>query len=278
MKKNSKWVKVVKKLLKRLVRDIAYLVIGTSVVAWKLLLWTIKNLGCFIAGVYGIIYKVIPYFTSKIYCKVPKLIKTTIIYILLIGTVLGVYSTHNVVLANSINEMNKTTIEVKESKILSLIKKNTKLSEENKNYSELKAELEKVKAENQKLRTIDSLNTIESDIYNKAVEVGLTHEQAILVIAISKHETGKWTSNAFKNKNNFGGVMCSTGLKIYNTYNEGLEAFVKLLKNRYFDKGLNTIEKIGGVYCPIGATNDPTGVNQYWIPNITKFYNEYLNK
>lgn len=271
-------LKVVKKLLKGLIRNIIFFIVGLVAIIIKLAIEFIRNTGRFIAGVYGILYKVIPYFTEKVYRRIPKLVKTTIIYVLVIGTVLGVYSTHNVVLANSINEMNKTTIEVKESKILSLIKKNTKLSEENKSYSELKAELDKIKEENQRLRTIDSLNAIERDIYKKAIELGMTHEQAILVISISKHETGKWTSNAFKNKNNFGGVMCNTGIKAYNTYNDGLTGFVTLLKNRYFDKGLDTIEKIGEVYCPIGAANDPTGVNVYWIPNVTKYYNEYLSK
>lgn len=275
MKKNNKtWSKG----LKKVVIYIGYFIVGLVVITYRMLISFIKNSGRFIAGVYGIVYKVIPYFTEKIYCRIPKLVKTTIIYILVAGTILGIHSTHNVVLANSINEINQTTIELKENKILSLIKKNTKLSKENKSYSELKAELEKVKQENQKLRTIDSLNTIENDIYNKAIQTGMTHEQAILVISISKHETGKWTSKAFKTKNNFGGIMCSTGLKTYSTYEDGLNSFINLLKNRYFDKGLNTIEEIGNVYCPVGASNDPTGVNQYWIPNITKFYNEYLNK
>ena len=152
---------------------------------------------------------------------------------------------------------------------------NTKLSEENKSYSELKAELDKIKVENQRLRTIDSLNAIESDIYNKSVSIGLTHEQSILVVSISKHETGKWTSNAFINKKNFGGIMGTNGLKVYNSYEEGLSSFVNLLKNRYFDKGLNTIEQIGNVYCPIGCDND-NGTNQHWIPRVTQYYNEYI--
>lgn len=34
----------------------------------------------------------------------------------------------------------------------------------------------------------------------------MTDEQAYLLIAISRHETGNWSSSAFKNKNNFGGL------------------------------------------------------------------------
>lgn len=266
----------VKKLLKGLARNIVCFIVGTIAIAIWILKEFIRNLGRLIVGLFGITYIVIPSLISKI--KTPKLMKITIIYLLVFGSITGVYASHNVALANSINEMNKTTIEVKENKIISLINKNTKLSEENKSYVELKKELEQTKYELQKLRTINSLNDIERDIYDKAVEIGLTHEQGILLISISKHETGNWKSNAFINKNNFGGVMCSDGLRIYDTYNDGLNGFVNLLKNRYFDKGLDTIEKIGAVYCPIGAANDPKGVNKHWIPNVTKFYNEYLTK
>lgn len=72
--------------------------------------------------------------------------------------------------------------------------------------------------------------------------------------------------------------MGSNGLKSYSSFDEGLDAFVSLLKNRYFNKGLTTIEKIQPVYCPVGAKNDPNNLNKYWSANVTKYYNEYLNK
>ena len=277
MKKNDKkWVKVAKKLGKIYLREIVSFIVGLVAIILWLLKEFVRNAGRLIVGLYGIGYIVIPNLMSKI--KTPKLIKITIVYLLIFGSITGVYATHNVIEANDINKENKIAIELKDSKILSLINKNTKLSEENKSYVELKKELEQTKYELQKIRTINSLNNIERDIYDKAVEIGLTHEQGILLISISKHETGNWKSNAFINKNNFGGVMCSDGLKIYDTYNDGLNGFVTLLKNRYFDKGLDTIEKIQPVYCPIGAKNDPNNKNIYWLPTVTKFYNEYLNK
>ena len=46
---------------------------------------------------------------------------------------------------------------------------------------------------NQKISFIDDIN--------KALESDLTHEQAILVVAISKHETGNWTSELYKKNN-----------------------------------------------------------------------------
>lgn len=141
---------------------------------------------------------------------------------------------------------------------------------------------EKVSVEEEKQETVElsqemcHLGEIECKIYNKSIEYGLSREQAFIVVSISRHETGKWTSKAFLEKYNLGGIMCSTGLRQYSSLNEGIDAFVSLLKNRYFDKGLNTIEKIQPVYCPVGASNDPKGLNQYWLPMVTKYYNEYI--
>ena len=277
MKKNDKkWVKVAKKLGKIYLREIVSFIVGLVAIILWLLKEFVRNAGRLIVGLYGIGYIVITNLISKI--KTPKLIKITIVYLLIFGSITGVYATHNVIVANDINKENKIAIELKDSKILSLINKNTKLSEENKSYVELKKELEQTKYELQKIRTINSLNNIERDIYDKAVEIGLSHEQSIMIVAISKHETGHWKSPAFVDRNNFGGVMVSYGIKIYASYEDGLDGFVTLLKNRYFDKGLDTIEKIQPVYCPIGASNDPNNKNIYWIPTVTQFYNEYLTK
>ena len=131
-----------------------------------------------------------------------------------------------------------------------------------------------------RLKVIAKLNDIEKSIYNKSIESELTHEQAILVVAISKHETGNWTSNLYKNNNNFGGIYNSKEQKFYSyeSNDKGLQVFVNLLKNNYFGKGLDTIEEIGSKYCPVGAENDPTGVNQHWVPKVTQYYNNYLGK
>lgn len=123
-----------------------------------------------------------------------------------------------------------------------------------------------------------SLSEIECKIYNRAIELGLTREQSLIALSISKHETGKWTSKAFKNKNNFGGVMKNGSLANYKTQDEGLDAFITLLKKYYFGEGRNTIEKIGEKYCPVGAENDPNNLNKNWIPKVTHYYEQYLEK
>jgi hypothetical protein len=72
--------------------------------------------------------------------------------------------------------------------------------------------------------------------------------------------------------------MTSKGLKSYSTYEEGLDHFVSVLKNYYFDEGLTTIEQIGAKYCPVGAENDPKGLNVNWVPSVTSIYNSYTQK
>lgn len=115
-------------------------------------------------------------------------------------------------------------------------------------------------------------------IYTKAKANGLTREQSLIVVSISAHETGYWTSQVFKARNNFGGVTCDTGFRKYDSLESGLNHFVDLLTNYYFEEGFDTIEKIGNKYCPVGAKNDPKGLNKNWIPSVTSIYNSYLQK
>ena len=112
-------------------------------------------------------------------------------------------------------------------------------------------------------------------IKKKALEIGMTEEQAKMSVSISAWETGRWTSSAYHNKNNVGGMMCNSGLITYNSLDEGIEAFLINLKNNYFDIGLDTFDKIQKKYCPIGAKNDPTGLNKNWLNGVNKMYEEF---
>lgn len=100
----------------------------------------------------------------------------------------------------------------------------------------------------------------------------------VLFAAISFHETANGTSNAIRNYNNPGGLMDpSTGsMKLYRfaTLEDGLDAMGRTLHNRIIRDGLNTVEKLGNVYAPLGAKNDPNGLNQHWIPTINNLASE----
>ena len=81
-----------------------------------------------------------------------------------------------------------------------------------------------------------------------------------------------------KKLNNVGGMMCNSGLRSYDSLDDGIEAYLNNLKYNYFDIGLDTLEKIQPKYCPIGAANDPTGLNKYWLSGTQKKYNELIGK
>ena len=231
----------------------------------KLIKGLIKAFALLIAQIAKMIYLIIKAFNNlnaKLFMKLPRLLKVAIIY-----TLIGL----------SIFAFEKPRVLVKEVLSSSIVEQVETLQNEIDNL------LMQIKAKDNeiaRLKVIAKLNDIEKSIYNKSIESELTHEQAILVVAISKHETGNWTSNLYKNNNNFGGIYNSKEQKFYSyeSNDKGLQTFVNLLKNNYFGKGLDTIEEIGAKYCPIDASNDPTGVNQHWVPKVTQYYNNYLGK
>lgn len=231
----------------------------------KLIKGLIKAFALVIAQIAKIIYLIIRAFNNlnaKLFMKMPRLARVIIIY-LLVGL--------------SIFAFEKPRVLVKEVLSSSIVEQVETLKNEiNIQNNQLKQKDNEI----EKLKVIAKLNDIEKKIYNKSIESELTHEQAILVVAISKHETGNWTSELYKKNNNFGGIYNSREEKFYSyeSNEKGLQAFVNLLKNNYFGQGLDTIEKIGAKYCPVGASNDPTGVNQYWVPRVTQYYNNYLGK
>jgi hypothetical protein len=192
--------------------------------------------------------------------KLPRLLRVAIIY-LLIGLSLFAFEKPRVLVKEVLSSSIVEQVETLQNEIDNLL-------------TQIKAKDNEIA----RLQVIAKLNDTEKSIYNKSVESGLTHEQAILLVAISKHETGNWTSDLYKNNNNFGGIYNGREEKFYSykSKEEGLQAFVNLLKNNYFGKGLNTIEEIGNKYCPVGASNDPKGVNQHWIPKVSQYYNNYL--
>jgi hypothetical protein len=231
----------------------------------KLIKGLIKAFALLIAQIAKMIYLIIKAFNNlnaKLFMKLPRLLKVAIIY-----TLIGL----------SIFAFEKPRVLVKEVLSSSIVEQVETLENE---INIQDNQITQQKQEIERLNVVVKLNDIEKKIYNVAINSELTHEQAILVVAISKHETGNWTSNLYKNNNNFGGIYNSKEQKFYSyeSNDKGLQAFVNLLKNNYFGKGLDTIEEIGAKYCPIGASNDPTGVNQHWVPKVTQYYNNYLGK
>jgi len=96
----------------------------------------------------------------------------------------------------------------------------------------------------------------------------------VLMAAIAFQETGKGTSNAVVLYNNPGGLMdpASNWLSLlqFESLEDGLNSMAKTLSRLILKEGKVTIQELGSAYAPVGADNDPFGLNDYWVPNVTK--------
>ncbi|EHT3657994.1 CHAP domain-containing protein [Staphylococcus pseudintermedius] len=90
-----------------------------------------------------------------------------------------------------------------------------------------------------------------------------------VAIIASESQWGKG-ANATKQKNPLSVMGAGTiHDSEFSTIEKGLEAGAKNLQEEYINKGLTSPEKIGPKYAPtIGATNDPSGMNNNWIPTV----------
>ena len=227
----------------------------------KMLMLLVKALFMIGKSIVKIIYLIIKFIDNlmaKLFMKLPRLLRVGVVYSLIGLAILNFVN----VPSKSVSAKTETTEKV------AIATENLPVETTEKPIVEEKVENITCKFDNENA----------CKIYDKAIEKGLTEKQSLLVVAISTHETGYWTSKAFTENHNFGGIMTSKGLKSYSTYEEGLDHFVSVLKNYYFDKGLTTIEQIGAKYCPVGAENDPKGLNVNWVPSVTSIYNSYTQK
>ena len=215
----------------------------------------IRNTVYLIVGLAYVTYLLIRAFDNLIarfFMRLPRIMKVTIIYLLVFNLGQDIYDIFK--LNDKLNSV---------STIVSTLNINS--MPVNFNVEESKEE-------------ICIFDSISCQIAEKGKEIGLNEEQILISIAISKWETGNYTSNAFITKNNVGGVMCDTGLRTYATLDDGIEHFLTNLKNNYFDIGLDTLEKIKPKYCPDNAENDPKGLNKNWLNGTNSILQELISK
>ncbi len=96
----------------------------------------------------------------------------------------------------------------------------------------------------------------------------------VLMAAIILQETGNGKSNALNQHNNPGGIMdpssnWSTLLR-FDSIESGLESMGRTMNTLVNKKGKTSIEELGAAYAPMGADNDPMGLNAFWVVNVTK--------
>ncbi|HVG51526.1 MAG TPA: glucosaminidase domain-containing protein, partial [Xanthobacteraceae bacterium] len=92
-----------------------------------------------------------------------------------------------------------------------------------------------------------------------------------LMAGIIAHETGKGTSKMLAERNNPAGLMDpKTGMSTGQTFasvDEGIAAAGRSIGKNYA-RGGGTIEGMSKSYAPIGAGNDPGGLNKNWVGGV----------
>jgi hypothetical protein len=94
--------------------------------------------------------------------------------------------------------------------------------------------------------------------------------------AISAHETGLGTSDAFKRNNAMGVTGSAMTPRSFEEPEESIMLMAKILASpRGPYAKTSTIKDIGLVYSPPNAKNDPRNLNHFWVDGVTKFYNAF---
>lgn len=91
---------------------------------------------------------------------------------------------------------------------------------------------------------------------------------ALLCLAIGSLESGHGTSSAAINKNNLFGLMGSNGLMKFNSVDECIAYWGKLIREKYMDNGRTSIESIQQKYCPSSTS---------WSNSIRYLMDEYAS-
>lgn len=219
-------------------------------IAVKAIKSLIKNIVFLIVGMSYTLYSTIRWFNdlvARFFLKLPRIMKVGLIYLLILNLGLNLYGLFD---KGEIITIAATAQEFDSNFIVQ-------------NFNEEEQKEEEC--------IFDSNSCL---IFKKGQELGLEKNYILISIAISKWETGNYTSKAFNEFNNVGGMMCDSGLIRYNSLEEGINAFLINLKENYFESGLTTLELIQPKYCPIGAKNDPNNLNQYWLNGVKGFYKQ----
>lgn len=96
------------------------------------------------------------------------------------------------------------------------------------------------------------------------------------LLSIGAAESGYYKVKYMLKYNNVYGGMSRNGLIRHNNIEQGVLSFVRLMSKNYYGKGLNTLETIGRVYCPV-FENGVKMASSHWINLVTYAKNKYNN-
>jgi hypothetical protein len=90
-----------------------------------------------------------------------------------------------------------------------------------------------------------------------------------LIVAIAGAESsfGQITCAPY----NAWGYGCPDGPFHFSSWADGIDTIAQGLRTNYLNDGLTSVAQIQSRWAPSGAANDPTGLNNYWVANVTRF-------
>ena len=89
------------------------------------------------------------------------------------------------------------------------------------------------------------------------------------VVAVAAHETMLMTYGPAQTINNPFGL--GPGMR-FADHKDAVRFAARLLGKHYVGEGRQTIALIGSKWAPVGATNDPGGLNSHWTAGVSRYY------
>jgi hypothetical protein len=89
----------------------------------------------------------------------------------------------------------------------------------------------------------------------------------LFLSAIAMHESANGKSKFARQRNNVFGIYLKGKYHSFNSVDECIAYSARLLAGRIYNKN-PTIAGVQKIYCPVGAKNDPKGVNKYWLSGV----------
>jgi hypothetical protein len=89
----------------------------------------------------------------------------------------------------------------------------------------------------------------------------------LFLAAIAMHESANGKSLIARTKNNVFGIYLNKKYHSFRSVDECIEYAAKLLAGKIYRKN-PTIAGVQKIYCPVGAANDPKGINKYWLSGV----------
>jgi len=101
-----------------------------------------------------------------------------------------------------------------------------------------------------------------------------------LMVAIGQQESALGTAGIVNSHpyNYYGLTKAGGGWAEFSSWEEAINHQATYLKTQYFDQGLRTIPEIGAKYAPVGAGNDPNGLNNNWVTGVQNHFDNIISK